>query len=136
MQRQLLGIALAAMLAAGCGSDSSGVDPGTRPPTNPAIGAPIPGGGLTVSEALTTDADGPITVRGFVIRESSGAVRLCETVAESFPPQCGGPSVVVVGFDPSTRPDAQEEGGIVWIDDVSLTGEIEGEQFTVSTTSL
>ncbi len=136
MQRHLVGLALVAtVLAAACGSDTSTVDHGTDPPAGIVVGAPIPGGGLTVSEALTTDAQGPLTVSGFVIQESSGTVRLCEAVAESFPPQCGGVSVEVEDFDPATSPDAQREGDIVWIDQMSLTGELVGEVFTASSTS-
>ncbi len=47
------------------------------------------GGGLTVAEALETDATGVIAVQGFVVRDSSG-IRLCDLLAESLPPQCGG----------------------------------------------
>jgi hypothetical protein len=40
-----------------------------------------------------------------------GAVR---TLLESYPPQCGGTSLVVEGIDLKSIPALQEAGGVLW----------------------
>lgn len=109
------------MLAlAGCGSDeNSQADP--APP--PSAGAAIPGGGLSVQEALDSKLAGPVLVHGYLI-ERDGELRLCELILESYPPQCGEPSLRVEGPTPA----ASEER-------VSLLGEVEDGTITVSETS-
>ena len=42
-------------------------------------------GGLTITDALASDAVGPIAVKGFLLVDAGGA-RLCELLAESYPP--------------------------------------------------
>lgn len=54
------------------------------------------------------------TVRGYVVAPEGAPVRLCEALAESFPPQCGGSSVVVEGLDLASVP------GLTSIDDPAL----------------
>ncbi len=86
-------------------------------------GALSPGGGLTVSEALATDATGVLAVKGFLIADATG-VHLCEALAESVPPQCGGASVEVSGL---TALDelTTSEGDTRWSDsEVVVFGEI------------
>ena len=107
----------AVLLLAGCGGDDS-----RQPP--PSAGAPIPGGGLSVQEAIDSDLDGPLLVRGYLI-ERDGELRLCEAILESSPPQCGEPSLRVEGDAPS----ASEER-------VSLLGEVRGGTITVSETAI
>lgn len=81
-------------------------------------------GGLTVSEALTTDATGTIAVKGFLVEDGSGA-RLCEALAESYPPQCGGASIPVVGYEEVLSAPLSTAEGVGWTDvSVSLLGEI------------
>ncbi|CAN5775983.1 hypothetical protein BH24ACT15_BH24ACT15_34390 [soil metagenome] len=99
------------------------------------MAAPIPGGGLTVADALASDLEGPLTVTGLLI-ERDGEVRLCQTIAESLPPQCGDPNMIVTGVNLAELEGAQTEQGVTWIDQVSLTGTVEGEAFHVSDTSL
>lgn len=132
--------AVAAFVLAGCGGAS--VDPAdhaTPEPIRSAAGsgmpAAIPGGGLTVSEALASDLDGPLTVTGVLIQRD-GELRLCETVAEPFPPQCGDPNMIVTGVDLAGLEGAQNEQGVTWIDQVSLTGTVDGDRFDVSDTSI
>ena len=71
-------------------------DDGVRPGSSGAI--PVEGG-LTVSQALETDATGILAVQGFYFSTSEGTW-LCELLAESFPPQCGEPRLRLGG-----RPD-------------------------------
>lgn len=56
-------------------------------------------GGLTVTEALATDATGTLAVKGHVYDEGSGAA-LCETlVGQGERYGCAGPLLPVVGLD-------------------------------------
>ena len=109
---------VAAMLA-GCG----GTAETTPPEPAPSAGAPAPGGGLSVQEAIDSELEGSLMVRGYLI-ERDGELRLCEAILESSPPQCGEPSLRVEGRAPA----ASEER-------VSLLGEVEGGTITVSETS-
>ncbi|MDO8551626.1 MAG: hypothetical protein Q7S03_03030 [bacterium] len=117
----LLGLVLTLGVAA-CGGGSE------QKPVS-ASGMPIAGGGLSVSEALASDLDGPLLVKGYVV-VAGGETRLCEALAESFPPQCGGASVRLEGLDLA---GLREQGGVRWsADPVSLLGEVAGGTLTVS----
>lgn len=76
-----------------------------------------------MQEAIDSRLDGPLQVQGFLI-ERAGELRLCSAILESYPPQCGEPSLRVEGGDlaPSEEPK-------------SLLGEVEGDVFRVSETS-
>lgn len=113
---RLAALVTAAALA-GCGGGSEGEQA-------PSAGAPIPGGGLSVGEAIASDLDGPLMVRGYLI-ERDGELRLCEAILESSPPQCGEPSLRVEG----ARPAASEEPA-------SILGEVEDGVITVSETAI
>lgn len=112
---------LSVVALAGCGGDTD--DPQAGSTDAPSAGAPIPGGGLSIEEAMESELEGPLMVRGYLI-ERDGDLRLCEAILESSPPQCGEPSLQVEG----TAPAASEER-------VSLLGEIEGDTITVSETA-
>jgi hypothetical protein len=116
-----IALLLSVLVLAGCGGDND--EPPARSTPAPSAGAPIPGGGLSVQQAIDSDVDGPLMVRGYLI-ERDGELRLCEAILESSPPQCGEPSLRVEG----TAPAASEQR-------VSLLGEVEGETITVSETS-
>jgi hypothetical protein len=66
-------------------------------------------GPLTPEEA--SDASGEVTVEGSLIAIDGEPVRMCSAILESYPPQCGEPSLEVQGLDldsldlASTRPD-------------------------------
>ena len=113
------------LLLAGCG----GVDE----PAGPSMGAPAPGGGLSVQEAIDSTLDGPLLVKGFVVQTGDGT-RLCSALAESFPPQCGGPSLRVEGVVGELT--VAEEGDVRWTEtEVSLLGDVDGDVLRVSETS-
>ena len=112
---------LSALALAGCGG--GGDEPQDTAPA-PSAGAAIPGGGLSVQEALDSELDGPLLVKGYLI-ERGGELRLCDAILESSPPQCGEPSLRVEG----TAPSASEER-------VSLLGEVEDGTITVSETAI
>lgn len=116
MSRMRVALVLCVLTVAGCGTG------GEQEPA-PSAGAPTPGGGLSIQEAIDSELDGPLLVRGYLI-ERAGELRLCELILESFPPQCGEPSLLVEGPTPA----ASEER-------VSLVGEVEDGTITVSETS-
>ncbi len=126
MQRAL--VLLVLLVAAGCGGDRGGGDTGP-----PAAGAPIPGGGLTVEEAIASDLDGPLMVKGALVVERD-QVRLCGALAESYPPQCGGPWLRVVGIDLAEF-DLESASGVSWNENVSLLGTVDDGVIRVSETS-
>ena len=98
----------------------------------PVSGMPIQGGGLSVSEALASDLEGPLMVKGHIVARD-GEVRFCEALLESLPPQCGGASVRLEGLDLA---GLREQDGVRWSDDtVSVLGEIVKGTLTVSVNS-
>lgn len=141
-----LAVALALALT-GCGTDTS--DPSTSPATDdvlppaddqaedPGNGGDAGGaaGGTTmrvydVTEALSADEEGSIHVSGLLIEDESGW-RLCASVLESYPPQCGGESLSVDGLDPSGLP-IEESGGVRWQTDATVVGEMDGDTLRVT----
>ena len=50
-------------------------------------------GGLTVPEAIAYEGNQVVAVQGFVYRDGQTDA-LCELLAESYPPQCGGASSI------------------------------------------
>lgn len=120
--RRLLLIPVLAL--AGCGGGDS--DAGrTAPATGvaPSLGAPIPGGGLSIAEAEASTIAGPLLVRGYLI-ERDGELRLCDAILESFPPQCGEPSLRVEGQ--ALSPSEER---------ASVLGVVEDGRITVSETA-
>lgn len=72
-------------------------------------------GGLTVAEALGTNAAGVLAVKGFVV-STGDEVRLCDALAESYPPQCGGDSVLLDSLDAIDPDSLTTEGAVSWTD--------------------
>lgn len=99
------------------GEPDLGVDPGDS-------SGMVVGEGLTVEEALATDAEGVIAVQGFIVSDASG-IRLCGVLAESMPPQCGGASVQVSDLATVDPDDLTSAQGVTWSDQpVTILGEI------------
>ena len=134
--RRVVAAGALALLVAGCGTDAG------EPPTGPPVEDPAPpaddedaAGGTTmrvhtVSEARAADQDGSLHVAGLLIDDGSGW-RLCEMVLESYPPQCGGDSLVVEGVDPSLFV-LEEEGGVRWQTEATVVGEVDGDTLTIT----
>lgn len=138
----LLLAAAAAVAAIACTDD----DP-TATPT-PTATADLPGAGgnggngtgdtfpagtqpITVTEALASTEDGPLLVEGHLVITPDGA-RLCEVLAESFPPQCGGDFLILDEPDPSALEQVVTEGDVSWTDNlVQMLGTIEGDTMSV-----
>ena len=86
MSRKLLSPMIAALfLAAACGGQEQSEQGISLPPRD---------GGVTVSEALASDSQLG-WIRGFLLAERNQPVMLCEALAESLPPQCGGAALIL-----------------------------------------
>ena len=116
----LIATLLTAAALAGCGGgdDSSDASPGGT--TTPAFIDDV------------SDSDEPQLVSGNLLVQG-GEARLCSALAESFPPQCGGPSLLVDGLDLDTVADLTTEGDVSWSDrPIVLEGIVDGDTLTVS----
>ncbi len=74
-----------------------------------------PSPGVPVATVANTPIDGGFAISGFYFDDGTGP-RLCEALAESFPPQCGGASVA---FDNTAGTDLgvlSIEQGVTWSD--------------------
>ena len=135
----VLGLSL---LAAACsGDDATAQLPVNDTPNDDAtssdtdgLGSAV-GPGISVSEAKSSTAEPPFLVNGALVA-ANGEVKLCEALAESFPPQCGGSYLVVSGLDVDGLEGLQTEGDVSWLPATQILGTVEGDQLTVSITSL
>ena len=86
----------------------------------------VEGPGMTVAEALGHQpTDDIVTVSGALFVDADGTVLLCDAIAESFPPQCGGERIRVEGLDVAAVPGLQTEGEVSWAEGVTLLGSVE-----------
>ena len=85
----------------------------------------IDGRGISVAEALTHGpTDDIVAVTGALFVDADGTVLLCDAIAESFPPQCGGDRLEVAGLDLTTI-ELEEANGMRWAEGVVLLGSVE-----------
>jgi hypothetical protein len=118
----LVAAAALALAAGSCGGDEQSLPTGQT---------------LTVQEALESTAEGPLSVRGTIIAPEGAEIRLCSAILESYPPQCGEPSLVVEGLDldtleglTSTEDPALAQ--VTWSEqEVTLVGTVDGGVLTV-----
>nr|MDP8995325.1 hypothetical protein [Pseudomonadota bacterium] len=111
----VLTVGIAALALAGCGG-------GEEETASPRAGFPATGGGLSVREAIESDLEGPLMVKGQLI-ETDGELRLCGAVAESYPPQCASfpDALRVEGAGIEELAGAlpvEEADGVRWTEDV------------------
>ena len=130
MKNLILVLAVATIVsafAAACGDDNGQLTPG---PISSGVGP-----GLSIDEALTSNLAGPLLINGH-LHAQDGQVRLCELLAESFPPQCGGTVLVVQGLDLTTMNGLTSDGSVTWSDQlVQVLGTVESEVLTVAGTA-
>ena len=135
MKRMLVLLAVvtvASVVAAACGDDDdlvsspvSGAGPGISSGVGP---------GISIGEALASDLKGPLLING-QLHVQNGRARLCEALAESFPPQCAGRFLLVKGLDLTTVDGLTSESSVTWSDQtVQVLGTVEGEVLTVART--
>lgn len=90
-----------------------------------------PDGSLPVADALAAGVDGPFLMSGYYLVDGTGA-RLCEALAESFPPQCGGASIALDETGTAVEASTTTEGDVTWSDaPVPVEGEIVDDVFVV-----
>lgn len=68
---------------------------------------------LTVQQLLERSSDTPVDVQGLLYLDGDTA-RLCDAILESYPPQCGEPSVELSGLDLASVEGTTTEGAITW----------------------
>ena len=89
----------------------------------------VPPTTMEISQALDAAEGLEVTVSGFLFADTDGRVRLCSGLLESYPPQCGGNRIELLGFDASSVPDTSipqrpsEIGTVRWTDSqITVTG--------------
>ena len=129
----LIATLVAAAALAGCGGDDAPAadDAGSASsiPQTSGLGA---GPGISIEEALASGSDEMLLVNGNLLSQG-GEVRLCSALAESFPPQCGGSSLVVEGLRLEEVDGLVTEGDVAWTDrPIQLLGVVGDGTLTVS----
>lgn len=117
-------LALVLVLAlAACGTS---VPSPSAEPVLVIVEGPIEGPGLSVAEALGHQpTDDIVTVSGALFVGADGTVLLCDAIAESFPPQCGGERIRVSGLELDAVPGLMTEGQVSWAEGITLLGSVE-----------
>lgn len=88
-------------------------------------------GSVPVADAVAAGIDGGFLMSGFYLADGDGA-RLCEALAESFPPQCGGASIALEPAEPPAGATTTTEGDVTWSEQpISVEGQIDGDVFVV-----
>ena len=114
---------LLAAAIASCGGDGD-------PPQNTS-GIAV-GPGISIDEALADDSGEPLLVNGNLLAQGDD-LRLCSALAESFPPQCGGASLVVEGLKLEEVDGLITEGDVSWTEGpIQLLGGVSDGTLTVS----
>jgi hypothetical protein len=126
-----IALALAAAALPACGGDDGSSDDG-RPQTSGIAAGP----GISIDDALASDSDEPLLVNGNLLAQGDD-VRLCSALAESFPPQCGGASLVVQGLKLVEVDGLVTEGDVSWTDrPIQLLGVVSDGTLAVSENAL
>lgn len=108
-------VATAALIAGGCGASDD--DAGDTPPAGSGLVQRV-----SVQQAAGRDGwEGVVIVEGGLLADGE-TVRLCSAFAESYPPQCGRPSIAVQGLDLAQIDGLETASGISWKERVSLAG--------------
>ena len=135
--KRLTGLTFLVVLLTACAStgDATSTDPGSTG-SGPGGGGGDADGILTISpgsavgpgvsieEAIGNGGGEPLLVNGAVFVDPDGRVLLCDAIAESFPPQCGGMRLEVRGLDLSSLPDLEQANGVRWAEQVQLLGNV------------
>lgn len=91
---------------------------------------------LSITDALSYQGSEPIAVAGYVVRTQE-ASRLCDALAESYPPQCAGESIVITNPDTTDAYPLIEEGDVQWSPErVTVIATVTSEGITIDPTSM
>ena len=118
---------LVALFVTGC---SLAPPPSAAPASEPVLVVSEGGvggeAGMTVAEAFSHQAtDDLVSVAGALFVDADGTAQLCDAIAESFPPQCGGQRIAVQGLDLATVPNLETANGVRWAESVVIFGSVE-----------
>ncbi|NNC74291.1 MAG: hypothetical protein HKN93_02145 [Acidimicrobiia bacterium] len=118
------------------GSETPPLLVGDEPDLGADPGAGVSGfvldGGVSISDVLTEDPQGPVAVSGFVIQNASG-LYLCEALAESMPPQCGGAVIALSDLSTVDPDELKTAQAVTWSDQlVTVIGEVRGDTLVVT----
>ena len=81
---------------------------------------------LPVEQFVADSPSGAVEVEGFLLIDGDVA-RLCASIAESYPPQCGGAAVELIDLDPTLVADRlTTEGDVSWLEGAVLVLEPDG----------
>ena len=148
--RILLMIAGVTLVLAACSPGATG-GPNETPSASPLVGDPVPepqapgggdaassgfavDGGLSIPDALAYEGDQVVAVKGFIVRTDQTDA-LCELLAPSYPPQCGGAMLTIENPEAISGMGLQEAGGVQWSDEyVTVFGPISNGHLTIDTT--
>jgi hypothetical protein len=129
----LITTVVAAAALIGCGGDdapSPSADGGAAASTATQSTGLAAGPAISIDEALATGSDEMQLVTGNILAQD-GEVRLCSALAESFPPQCGGASLHVVGLKLAEVDGLIAEGDVSWTDrPIELLGVVDNDTQT------
>jgi hypothetical protein len=126
----LTAILVATVLASCATAQPSADPPASRAPAGPGVDGTltiaddVAGPAVQVADALARRGEAA-RVRGSLFVEGNGRMLLCEAIAESFPPQCGGQRLEVVGLDLATIAGLQSANGVRWAEAVELSGAVD-----------
>jgi hypothetical protein len=124
--RSIPALVIVLLLLAACATSAAPSEPPAEWTLVVADGGPGDGPGISVADAV---AHGPtddlLSVSGALFVDPDGTVRLCDAIAESFPPQCGGEWILVEGLDLGEVAGLQEASGVRWAESVVLFGSVE-----------
>ncbi len=82
---------------------------------------------MRIEHALRIHGSKRVHVRGFLLACDQEPLRLCAELLESFPPQCGGPSLVVEGLEIDALSSIIRVDDCAWsAQPVELDGTIDG----------
>ena len=112
-------LVVGALVLAACGGDDNAEPaPPQQPPPIAGIGA---GPGISIDEAIALQSPEPVLVNGWVYARGS-EIRFCDAIAESYPPQCPGVSLLVEGLKLEEVDGLQREGDVAWSERTQLLG--------------
>lgn len=124
-------LAVALFVVGGCGDSDDGSDSSDSGDVVTVADADA----LTVGDLLGAAEQGEsgnsVIVVAMLVDDGTG-LRLCESLAESDPPQCGGRSIEVLNPD-AIEVELTEDDGVRWAETpIQLFGWMEGDAFSVS----
>ncbi len=91
---------------------------------------------LSVTEALAYQGSERIAVEGFIVRAGDTG-QLCESLAESYPPQCGGASMTITNPETTVAYPLIEDGGTQWSpESITVVGTVTDNGITIDPTSV